>query len=62
MSTMQADWPKAGPIDLALHDLPHASSTTEWWYFNGILSYKRKSYRRYTNNYHPNYSSSSIFL
>lgn len=27
-----ADWPAPGPIDLALHDLPHASSTTEWWY------------------------------
>jgi geranylgeranyl pyrophosphate synthase/predicted secreted hydrolase len=27
-----ADWPAAGPIDLAVHDLPHASSTTEWWY------------------------------
>jgi len=26
------DWPGAGPIDLAVHDLPHASSTTEWWY------------------------------
>ena len=38
MSTMQADWPKAGPIDLAIHDLPHASSTTEWWYFNGQLT------------------------
>lgn len=27
-----ADWPGPGPIDLAVHDLPHASSTTEWWY------------------------------
>lgn len=27
-----ADWPGPGPIDLARHDLPHASSTTEWWY------------------------------
>jgi geranylgeranyl pyrophosphate synthase/predicted secreted hydrolase len=27
-----SDWPAAGPIDLAVHDLPHASSTTEWWY------------------------------
>lgn len=26
------DWPGAGPIDLAVHDLPHMSSTTEWWY------------------------------
>ena len=28
------DWPEAGPIDLAVHDLPHASSLTEWWYLN----------------------------
>jgi geranylgeranyl pyrophosphate synthase/predicted secreted hydrolase len=28
------DWPGEGPIDLDLHDLPHASSTTEWWYTN----------------------------
>lgn len=27
-----SDWPGAGPIDLAVHDLPHVSSTTEWWY------------------------------
>lgn len=29
-----ADWPSAGPIDLSVHDLPHASSATEWWYVN----------------------------
>lgn len=32
-----SDWPqlvKQGPIDLSLHDLPHASATTEWWYVN----------------------------
>jgi geranylgeranyl pyrophosphate synthase/predicted secreted hydrolase len=29
-----ADWPEAGPIDLAVHDLPHRSSATEWWYVN----------------------------
>lgn len=28
------DWPEVGPIDLALHDLPHKSSTTEWWYLH----------------------------
>lgn len=32
-----ADWPQPGPIDLAVHDLPHASSTTEWWYLNTHL-------------------------
>jgi hypothetical protein len=26
------DWPPSGPIDLAVHDCPHASSTIEWWY------------------------------
>lgn len=29
------DWPDDGSIDLAIHDRPHASSTTEWWYQNG---------------------------
>ncbi len=28
------DWPKEGPIDLKIHDLPHASSSTEWWYMH----------------------------
>ncbi|RYY34597.1 hypothetical protein EON62_03155, partial [archaeon] len=29
------DWPSAvGDIDLELHDLPHASSQTEWWYYH----------------------------
>ena len=28
------DWPGDGPIDLAVHDLPHASSALEWWYVN----------------------------
>jgi geranylgeranyl pyrophosphate synthase/predicted secreted hydrolase len=34
MSRFPADWPQPGPIDLSLHDLPHRSSTTEWWYMN----------------------------
>ena len=29
------DWPEPGPIDLKLHDLPHASSSIEWWYLHG---------------------------
>src|SRR5262249_28331380 len=33
-----ADWPGPGPIDLAVHDLPHASSATEWWYVNAHLT------------------------
>lgn len=38
LSRFPADWPAPdGAIDLALHDLPHASSTTEWWYFNSHL-------------------------
>lgn len=32
------DWPTPGPIDLELHDRPHASSTTEWWYLNTHLT------------------------
>ena len=31
------DWPKDGPIDLKVHDLPHHSSTTEWWYINSHI-------------------------
>ena len=32
---LPSDWPAlTGPIDLLLHDLPHASSKTEWWYIN----------------------------
>ena len=30
-----SDWPGPGPIDLNRHDLPHRSSTLEWWYVNG---------------------------
>jgi len=32
-----ADWPGDGPIDLELHDRPHASSALEWWYLNAQL-------------------------
>lgn len=33
------DWPDSeGPIDLGVHDLPHASSSTEWWYLNSRLT------------------------
>jgi predicted secreted hydrolase len=35
-----ADWPQAGNIDLNIHDLPHHSSTTEWWYLNTHLKSK----------------------
>jgi predicted secreted hydrolase len=34
MTRTFADWPEKGPIDLAVHDLPHRSSATEWWYLN----------------------------
>ena len=33
-----ADWPVPGPIDLMTHDLPHASSTMEWWYVNAHVT------------------------
>src|ERR1051325_6272211 len=29
-----ADWLARGALDLGVHDLPHASSTLEWWYVN----------------------------
>jgi geranylgeranyl pyrophosphate synthase/predicted secreted hydrolase len=32
------DWPATGPIDLKLHDPPHRSSATEWWYLNTHLT------------------------
>lgn len=31
------DWPAPGPINLDIHDLPHASSSLEWWYLNTHL-------------------------
>ncbi len=33
-SYQRYDWPCAGTIDLDLHDKPHATSATEWWYYN----------------------------
>src|SRR5215470_19921897 len=33
-TTRPVDWPEDGPIDLIVQDLPHHSSTTEWWYLN----------------------------
>src|SRR5947207_4327067 len=35
--TEPSDWPSGGVIDLATQDLPHASSTLEWWYVNAHL-------------------------
>jgi geranylgeranyl pyrophosphate synthase/predicted secreted hydrolase len=32
------DWPGPGPIDLGTHDLPHASSSLEWWYVNSYIT------------------------
>ncbi|MSP93141.1 MAG: hypothetical protein EXR79_15295 [Myxococcales bacterium] len=37
MSQFPPDWPGAGAIDLAVHDPPHASSSTEWWYLHAHL-------------------------
>lgn len=34
---LRPDWPGPGPIDLAVHDLPHASAGLEWWYVNSHL-------------------------
>lgn len=38
--TAPKDWPADGEIDLNLHDLPHESSTTEWWYINSHFTGK----------------------
>ncbi len=32
------DWPEPGPIDLAVHDLPHESARVEWWYVNAHVT------------------------
>ena len=34
MNKFPSDWPGQGPINLETHDLPHRSSSTEWWYVN----------------------------
>ena len=31
-----SDWP-SNPLDLSVHDRPHSSSSTEWWYINSHL-------------------------
>ncbi|MEZ4916465.1 MAG: polyprenyl synthetase family protein [Chitinophagales bacterium] len=36
--TRPKDWPLEGNIDLNVHDLPHNSSTTEWWYINSHIT------------------------
>jgi len=35
--TRPKDWPQGAEIDLTVHDLPHASSTIEWWYMNAHI-------------------------
>src|SRR6185436_15815485 len=37
LSGRPVDWPGPGPIDLDVHDRPHGSATTEWWYLNSHL-------------------------
>jgi geranylgeranyl pyrophosphate synthase/predicted secreted hydrolase len=37
-ASLPADWPGPGPIDVRIHDLPHASSTLEWWYVNAHVT------------------------
>lgn len=36
--TFPTDWPLDGPIDLAVQDLPHRSSSSEWWYVNSHIT------------------------
>ncbi|HET9929741.1 MAG TPA: lipocalin-like domain-containing protein, partial [Polyangiaceae bacterium] len=31
---LPVDWPEPGPIELSVHDLPHASASLEWWSVN----------------------------
>ena len=37
VSQAPKDWPGPGSIDLSVHDLPHDSSSMEWWYVNSHL-------------------------
>lgn len=37
MHDYPVDWPGAGTVELSVHDLPHESATTEWWYVNGHI-------------------------
>lgn len=37
MTSHPSDWPPPGPINLTLHDPPHASASLEWWYVNAHL-------------------------
>jgi len=34
LGSFAPDRPAPGPIDLSIHDAPHASSRLEWWYLN----------------------------
>ena len=37
--TLRPDWPaRFGAINLETADLPHESSTTEWWYYNSHIT------------------------
>ncbi|MET0386100.1 MAG: polyprenyl synthetase family protein [Polyangiales bacterium] len=60
MKQNPADWPEAGPVDLSIHDVPHGSATTEWWYTNGhcVVSGERRfsyfaAFFRKVQGYHP---------
>ncbi|MFI5306113.1 MAG: polyprenyl synthetase family protein [Polyangiales bacterium] len=59
MKSFPTDWPADGAIDLAIHDRPHASSTTEWWYQNGHVVANGLQYSffaaffRQVKGYHP---------
>lgn len=67
------DWPEDGPINLAIHDLPHASSSTEWWYMHSHIVAKGNrqlslfaSFFKHAINFDkltnkPNYAYSVIF-
>lgn len=48
--TPPKDWPLAGEIDLNLHDLPHETSSTEWWYVNSHFTGENgKSYSMFAS-------------
>ena len=49
------DWPKDGPIDLQIHDLPHASSSTEWWYMHSHITAGERNFSLFASFFRSAY-------
>ena len=51
-----ADWPKDGPIDLNIHDLPHMSSSTEWWYMHSHIKAGERNFALFASFFKSAYA------